>query len=62
MILLFSNLTPLDLSQARVDSIIDEKYTKNDFYEGQKGAAHLVHKYIATDSKGNPQIVCTDTE
>ena len=62
MILLFSNLTPLDLSQARVDSIIDERYTKNDFYEGQKGAAHLVHKYIATDSEGKPQIVCTDTE
>ena len=60
--LIFSNLTPLDLSQARVDSIIHEKYTKNDFYEGQKGAAHLVHKYIATDSEGNPQIVCTDTE
>jgi hypothetical protein len=60
--LMFSNLTPLDLSQARVDSIIDERYTKNDFYEGQKGAAHLVHKYIATDSNGNPQIVCTDTE
>jgi len=60
--LMFSNLTPLDLSQARVESIIDEKYTKNDFYEGQKGAAHLVHKYIATDSEGKPQIVCTDTE
>ena len=60
--LMFSNLTPLDLSQARVDSIIHEKYTKNDFYEGQKGAAHLVHKYITTDSEGNPQIVCTDTE
>ena len=60
--LMFSNLTPLDLSQARVDSIIDEKYTKNDFYEGQKGAAQVVHKYIATDSEGKPQIVCTDTE
>ena len=60
--LMISNLTPLDLSQARVDSIIHEKYTKNDFYEGQKGAAHLVHKYITTDSEGNPQIVCTDTE
>jgi hypothetical protein len=42
MILLFSNLTPLDLSQARVDSIIDEKYTKNDFYEGQK--VHLIER------------------
>ena len=60
--LMISSLTPLDLSQARVDSIIDEKYTKNDFYEGQKGAAHLIHKHLLTDSKGKPQIVCTDTE
>jgi hypothetical protein len=59
---MISNLTPLYLSQSRVDSIIDERYTKKYFYEGQKGAAHLVHKYIATDSEGNPQIVCTDTE
>jgi hypothetical protein len=60
--LMISNLTPLDLSQARVDSIIDEKYTKNDFYEGQKGAAQVIHKYLATDSEGKGQIVCTDTE
>ena len=60
--LMISSLTPLDLSQARVDSIIDEKYTKNDFYEGQKGAAHLIHKHLLTDSNGKPQIVCTDTE
>ena len=60
--LIISSLTPLDLSQARVDSIIDEKYTKNDFYEGQKGAAHVIHKHILTDSNGKPQIVCTDTE
>ena len=39
MMLLFSNLTPFDLSQTHVDSIIDEKYTKNDFYESQKGTA-----------------------
>ena len=60
--LMISSLTPLDLSQARVDSIIDEKYTKNDFYEGQKGAAHVIHKHILTDSNGKSQIVCTDTE
>jgi hypothetical protein len=60
--LMISNLTPLDLSQARVDSIIDEKYTKNDFYEGQKGAAHVIHKHILTDDSGKSQIVCTDTE
>ena len=60
--LMISNLTPLDLTQARVDSIIDEKYTKNDFYEGQKGAAQIIHKHILTDSNGKSQIVCTDTE
>jgi len=60
--LMISNLTPLDLSQARVDSIINEKYTKNDFYEGQKGAAQVIHKHILTDDSGKSQIVCTDTE
>ena len=60
--LMISNLTPLDLAQARVDSIINEKYTKNDFYEGQKGAAHIIHKHILTDLDGKSQIVCTDTE
>jgi hypothetical protein len=60
--LMISSLTPLDLSQARVDSIIDQKYTKNDFYEGQKGAAQVVYKYLSTDSNGKSQIVCTDTE
>jgi hypothetical protein len=60
--LMISTLTPLDLSQARVNSIIDEKYTKNDFYEGQKGAAQVIHKHILTDDSGKSQIVCTDTE
>ncbi len=60
--LMISSLTPLDLSQDRVNSIIDEKYTKNDFYEGQKGAAQIIHKHILTDSNGKSQIVCTDTE
>ena len=60
--LMISSLTPLDLTQARVDSIINEKYTKSDFYEGQKGAAHLIHKHLLTDSNGKSQIVCTDTE
>ena len=60
--LMISSLTPLDLSQARVDSIIDEKYTKNDFYGGQKAAAQVVYKCITTDSNGKSQIVCTDTE
>ena len=60
--LMISSLTPLDLAQDRVDSIIDEKYTKNDFYGGQKAAAQVVYKHLLTDSDGKSQIVCTDTE
>jgi len=59
---MISNLTPLDLSQSRVDSIIEKKYTTNDFYEGQKGAAKLIHKHLLTDENGDSQILCTDTE
>ena len=60
--LMIAGLTPLDLAQARVNSIIDEKYTKNDFYGGQKSVAEVIHKYLTTDSNGKSQIVCTDTE
>ena len=58
--LLFSSLTPLDLSQARVDIIIDEKYTSNDFYGGQKGAAQMIYKHFVTDDNGKSKIICTD--
>jgi hypothetical protein len=59
---IIANLTPLDLSQNRVAFTIAEKYTKNDFYQGQKGVAQVVHKHLLTDTTGKSQIVCTDAK
>jgi hypothetical protein len=59
---IIANLTPLDLSQTRVAFAIAEKYTKSDFYQGQKGVAQIVHKHLLTDMSGKSQIVCTDAK
>jgi hypothetical protein len=59
---IIANLTPLDLSQNRVAFAIAEKYTKNDFYQGQKGVAQVVHKHLLTDTSGKSQIICTDAK
>ena len=59
---IIANLTPLDLSQNRVAFAIAEKYTKSDFYQGQKGVAQIVHKHLLTDMSGKSQIVCTDAK
>jgi hypothetical protein len=59
---IIANLTPLDLSQNRVAFAIAEKYTKNDFYQGQKGVAQIVHKHLLTDTNGKSQIICTDAK
>jgi hypothetical protein len=59
---IIANLTPLDLSQNRVAFAIAEKYTKSDFYQGQKGVAQVVHKHLLTDTSGKSQIVCTDAK
>jgi len=58
---IIANLTPLDLSENRV-ALIAEKYTKSDFYQGQKGLAQIVHKHLLTDTTGKSQIVCTDAK
>jgi len=59
---IIATLTPLDLSQARVAFTIAEKYTKSDFYQGQKGVAQIVHKHLLTDTSGKSQIICTDAK
>ena len=59
---IIANLTPLDLSENRVAFAIAEKYTKSDFYQGQKGVAQVVHKHLLTDTTGKSQIVCTDAK
>ena len=42
--------------------MIAEKYTKSDFYQGQKGVAQVVHQHLLTDMSGKSQIVCTDAK
>ena len=56
-----SGLTPLNLDPDRVLKVIADKYTTSDFYGGQRGAAQMIYKYLATDENGEPQIICTDT-
>ena len=56
-----SGLTPLNLDPDRVLKVIADKYTTSDFYGGQRGAAQMIYKYLATDDNGKSQIICTDT-
>ena len=56
-----SGLTPLNLDPDRVLNMITDKYTTSDFYGGQRGAAQMIYKHLATDENGKSQIICTDT-
>ena len=56
-----ADLTALDLNPSRVSTTIVDKYTTSDFYGGQRGAAQMIYKYLATDDNGKSQIICTDT-
>jgi hypothetical protein len=58
--LMISQLTPLNLTQPSVESVIDSNYTSNDFYGGQKGAAQMIYKHFVTDDNGKSKIICTD--
>ena len=60
--LVISNLESLDLNKDIVASVIADKYTRSDFYEGQKGAAQVVYKHLVTDTTGKPKIICTDAQ
>ena len=56
-----ADLTALDLNPSRVSTTIVDNYTTSDFYGGQRGAAQMIYKYLATDDNGKSQIICTDT-
>jgi hypothetical protein len=58
--LMISNLTPMQLIQPHVESVIDSNYTSNDFYGGQKGAAQMIYKHFVVDDNGKSKIICTD--
>ena len=58
--LMISNLTPMQLIQPNVESVIASNYTSNDFYGGQKGAAQMIYKHFVADDNGKSKIICTD--
>jgi hypothetical protein len=58
--LMISNLTPMQLIQPHVESVIASNYTSNDFYGGQKGAAQMIYKHFVADDNGKSKIICTD--
>ena len=57
---MISNLTPMQLIQPHVESVIASNYTSNDFYGGQKGAAQMIYKHFVADDNGKSKIICTD--
>jgi hypothetical protein len=58
--LMISQLTPLNLTQPNVESVIESNYTSNHFYGGQKGAAQMIYKHFVMDDNGKSKIICTD--
>lgn len=53
-------LSPFSLSQMDINSIVDNKFTKEHFLCGQKGVAKFTSSNILKDIEGNPMYMCTD--
>lgn len=53
-------LSPFSLSQMDINSIVDNKFTKEHFLCGQKGVAKFTSSNILKDMEGNPTYMCTD--
>ena len=53
-------LTPLDLSEGRLKSIVDTNFTRNHLLEGQKGVARFTFDHVLKDEQGKLTYVCTD--
>jgi hypothetical protein len=54
-------LTPLDLSEGRLKSIVDTNFTRNHLLEGQKGVARFTFDHVLKDEQGKLTYVCTDS-
>ena len=53
-------LPMIDTSQERIERIVDENYTENHFWDGQKGVAHFTKDNLLYDSENNLGYICTD--
>ena len=53
-------LSSIDLSQEHITKMINEKFTKEHFYDGQAGVARFAVDNILKDKDGKLAYVCTD--
>ena len=53
-------LNPIDLSQEHITKMIQEKFTKEHFYDGQAGVARFAVDNILKDKDGKLGYICTD--
>ena len=53
-------LPMIDTSQERIERIVQENYTENHFWDGQKGVAHFTKDNLLCDSENNVGYICTD--
>jgi hypothetical protein len=53
-------LSPIDLSQEHITKVIQEKFTKEHFYDGQAGVARFAVDNILKDKDGKLGYICTD--
>jgi hypothetical protein len=56
----FLNISCLDLSDKRMQNVIDNKFVKDYIHDGQKGVAQFAVDNILTDNDGNINYLCTD--
>jgi hypothetical protein len=55
-----SFLTPLDLSQERINELVEANFTNAHLLEGQKGVARFTVDHVIKDIQGKLQYICTD--
>ena len=53
-------LSPIDLIQEHITKMIQEKFTKEHFYDGQAGVARFAVDNILKDKDGKLGYICTD--
>lgn len=57
---LLVNLAPFDKTTSDIKKIVDEKYNKDYFLQGQKGVAKFTDEHVLTSEDGRPVYVVTD--
>lgn len=53
-------LSPFNLTQDEINSIVEEKFTKEHFLNGQRGVARFADTNILKDADGNQTYMCSD--